>query len=222
MESPNIKLRTKLLGALLREVRKDCGKSLKEAADFFGSTSGRLSSFEHGRKGISLPELELFAFHVDVSLERFLTGKSSRPKSQADFDPEVVISLRQKMIGAQLRKDREEAGLTIKDLAAEVDFPVSRIRAYERGERPIPIPELEHLLKALGKTLEEYFDTQGPVGKWINSQRGFKAFLLLPEETREFLAEPGNDVYLQLAQRLSEISVDKIRTVGELLLDISR
>jgi transcriptional regulator with XRE-family HTH domain len=222
MQSANIMLRTKLLGALLREVRKDSGKSLKEAAKLFGSTSGKLSSFEHGRKGISLPELELFAYHVDTPMERFLTGKSSRPKPQADFDPEAIISLRQKMIGAQLRKDREEVGMTIKDLAAQIGFPVSRLRAYERGARPIPIPELENILGALGKPLEEYFDTQGPVGKWINSNRGFKAFLSLPQETQDFLAEPGNDIYILLAQRLSEMSIEKIKMVGELFLELSR
>lgn len=221
IDAPSIALRTKLLGAIIRDARLKAGKSMKDTAAFFGASSGKLSSYEHGRKGISLPELELLAFHLDIPLRHFLSDAFPEPEPSIEHDPEIVISLRQKMIGAMLRSYRENIGMTIRQFAESAEIPRSRISAYERGERPIPLPELEKLLEILGSPLEELLDTEGPVGEWHLEQHAFENFQALPEDVRGFLSEPENMRYLRLAKQLSEISVEKLRNVAEILLEIT-
>ena len=71
-------------------------------------------------KGISLPELELMAYWLDIPVANLLDGLPSAPDRAVDFDPKVVVSFRQKMIGATLRKHRTESELTIGELAERV------------------------------------------------------------------------------------------------------
>lgn len=217
-----ISLRTKMLGALIREARMAAGKSLKELAALIGTTSGTLSSYEHGRKGISLPELELLAFHLDLSLRRFWPTDKTAPSSWANFNPVLLLSLRQRMIGARLKADREAADLNQRDLAKHTGISTARLRAYENCERPVPIPDLEPLLAALGHTVDEYVDTQGPVGEWDATKRAFEGLLQLPLDLREFVSRPENHTYIRLAKQMSQVEVDRLRTVADVLHDLTQ
>jgi transcriptional regulator with XRE-family HTH domain len=220
-DKPALTLRTKMLGAMLREARLKANKSLKEVASLIGTTSGAVSNFEHGRKGISLPELELFAYHLDIPLEHFTTGSTIGTFQKTEFDPTTMVSLRQRMVGALLRKHRTEAEMSIRALADAAGFPSKRLSAYERGERPIPLPELERLLTVLGQSLEDYIDREGPIGEWVSNNHAFANLLQLPSELREFLSTPENQSYLRAAKHLSELSVEKLRALAESLLDLT-
>ena len=124
-----ISLRTKMLGALIREARVAAGKSLKDLAALIGTTSGTLSAYEHGRKGSSLPELELLSYHLDISLRRVWPTEKTEPTGWANFNPSLLLSLRQRMIGARLKADREAADLTQRDLARHTGISPARLRA---------------------------------------------------------------------------------------------
>jgi len=63
--------------------------------------------------------------------------------------------------------------------------------------------------------------TTSPVGRWVNQQQMVKDFLLLPPEIQAFVSKPVNRPYLELAQRLGDLSVDKLRSVAEVLLEIT-
>jgi hypothetical protein len=89
------------------------------------------------------------------------------------------------------------------------------------GERPIPLPELEALVKALSGRIESFFDRTGPIGQWLMSEEAIRDFLELPQELRQFVAMPVNRPYLELAMKLSNMSKDKLRSVAEDLLDIT-
>jgi len=217
-----ISLRTKMLGALIREARMESGKSLKELAALIGTTSGTLSSYEHGRKGISLPELELLAFHLDLSLRRFWPTDKPAPSSWANFNPVLLLSLRQRMIGARLKADREAADLNQRDLAKHTGISTAKLRAYENCERPVPIPDLEPLLAALGHTVDEYVDTQGPIGEWDGAKRAFEGLLQLPLDLQEFVSRPENHTYIRLAKQMSQVEVDRLRTVADVLHDLTQ
>jgi transcriptional regulator with XRE-family HTH domain len=217
-----ISLRTKMLGALIREARTASGKSLKELAALIGTTSGTLSSYEHGRKGISLPELELLAYHLDLSLRRFWPTDKTAPSSWANFNPALLLSLRQRMIGARLKADREAADLNQRDLARHTGISTAKLRAYENCERPVPIPELEPLLAALGHTVDEYVDTQGPIGEWDGAKRAFEGLLQLPPDLQEFVSRPENHTYIRLAKQMSQVEVDRLRTLADVLHDLTQ
>ena len=220
-DQPTLTLRTKMLGAMLREARLKANMSLKGVATKIGSTSGAVSSYEHGRKGISLPELELFAYHLDIPLEYFITGSTIYTEQKTEFDPTTMVSLRQRMVGALLRKHRTEAEMSIRALADAVGLPSKRLSLYERGDRPIPLPELERLVKVLGQPLDDYLDREGPVGEWASNTQAFANLLQLPSDLREFLSTPENQSYLRAAKHISELSVEKLRTLAESLLDLT-
>ncbi len=217
-----IKIRAKKLGVLLRDARLASGKTLKECAEVLGVTSKRISSFEKGDSSPSLPELEALAFYLDAPLEHFWGDTSISFEKQ--FDRSSIgktVALRQRIIGARLRIARQEAGLTMTGLADSVGISVGMLRQYERSERPIPLPELEHMLMQMNISIDEFRDQTGPVGQWVSQERAIKQFLELPAELQEFVGKPINQPYLELAQRLSGMSVDQLRAVAEGLLDIT-
>jgi transcriptional regulator with XRE-family HTH domain len=125
------------------------------------------------------------------------------------------------MIGALLRQEREKANISLRTLANETSIPSARLKTFELGERPIPVPDLEVLLGALNSRVEELFDQAGPVGQWMSEQNAIRDFLKLPADLRTFASQPVNIPYLELARKLSNLSTDRLRSVAEGLLDIT-
>lgn len=218
-----ISLRQKKLGILIRDARLAAGKSMKECGQVIGVSGGTIGSFERGVKSPSLPELELLAYSLNASIDHFWSEdiKSNDQLPGTQLDTERTLILRHRVIGALLRQARVEADLTMKDLGQQVGITTGMLRKYELGERPIPLPELEALANALGLDVHSFSDHQSRVGKWIFEQRVTKSFLELPSELQEFVSRPTNRPYLELAQRLSDMSAEKLRQVAESLLDIS-
>jgi transcriptional regulator with XRE-family HTH domain len=206
-------LRAKMLGALMREARLEAGKSLKETAALIGCGSSTLSSYEHGRKSISLPELEILAYHLDMPMRHFLTPSADTLEDEREIKPKIMIMLRQRMIGAMLRQFRNERSLSIRQLAELVEMPPSRLSAFERGERPISIPDLEIILEELDLPMDEFMNQEGPVGEWHRNQRAFEHFSNLPGELRDFFIQPDNQPYLEVAVRLSGLDLDQLESV---------
>jgi transcriptional regulator with XRE-family HTH domain len=114
-----------------------------------------------------------------------------------------------------------QAGLTITELALRAGIADEKLTAYELGESPIPIPELEILANELSKTIKDFQDARGPIGGWIKQQRAMQHYADLSPELQDFISKPVNRPYLELAQRLSEMSVERLRSVAEGLLEIT-
>jgi transcriptional regulator with XRE-family HTH domain len=216
-----ILLRNKVIGAMLRQARNKSGKSLKEMAALIGTNPGRLSAYERGLKAISIPELELFSYQLNIPIRGFLGEEPGSKPAKADIDPRILISLRRRMIGALLKTHRIEANLSIRKLSRETQLPASRISAYERGSRSIPLPDLEILAERLGRRVDDYIDSEGPIGTQEMQLKTVDMLSKLQPDLREFLSNPVNEPYLRLAKRLSELDVDRLRTVAEGLLEIT-
>jgi transcriptional regulator with XRE-family HTH domain len=216
-------LRTKKLGVLIRDVRLAARRSLDECAKATGVTKGVFRAYEEGRRAPSLPELEILVYYLKLPIDHFW-GKSSISEQQPATEPldlPQLVELRQRMIGALLRQQRNNASISIKSLTLDTGIPSGRIKAYELGERAIPVPELEALLTALGSRIETFFDQSGPVGEWMLDQKSVQQFMDLPKELQVFVCQPVNRPYLELAMKLSSMSTDKLRSVAEGLLDIT-
>lgn len=220
MDEQSRTLRGKILGALLRDARLDSGKSMKELGEMIGSSYSTISSFEHGRKSFSLPELELLAYHLDVPLQHFLDPSTESLADEPRFEPSIMIELRDRMIGAMLRKRRNELGCSIREIADRTDMPPSRISAYERGKRSIPLPDLESLLIVLEDSLDNYIDQDGPIGAWHRNQEAFEQFKELPPDLRQFFSDPDHRTYLLLAKELSRLNVHDLRSITNTLEDL--
>jgi transcriptional regulator with XRE-family HTH domain len=132
----------------------------------------------------------------------------------------MMLALRQRMIAAQLRQARNDAGYSMRQLAEMIDMPVSRISTYERGLRPVPIPDLESLLDVLDSTLDSLIDRGGPVGAWLEEKLAFEHFRELPDDLRTFFNTPGHEPYLRMAVRLSQLDLADLRAVSDALQDL--
>jgi transcriptional regulator with XRE-family HTH domain len=218
-----ITIRSKKLGVLIRDARMAARRSIKECADAVGVKGGAFRAYEEGRKAPSLPELETLVYYLDLPMDHFWSRetKSNTPLPIETLDLPRLMSVRQRKIGALLRQERTNASISIRNLAEETGISGARLKAYELGERPIPLPELEALVSTLGGRIESFFDRSGPIGQWLTNEEAIQNFLELPEELRQFAAQPVNRPYLELAMKLSNMSKEKLRSVAEDLLDIT-
>jgi len=222
MNNAQITIREKKLGLLIRDARMAERRSIKECADAIGVKPGLFRAYEEGRRSPSLPELETLVYYLKLPISQFW-GKEIRSDSSSieSLDTARLIALRQRMIGALLRQERTKVNMSIRHLATETGIGSARLNAYELGERAIPVPELESILSVLGSRIETFFDQNGPVGQWMISQRAMQKFIELPEEMQNFVCQPVNRPYLELAMKLSDMSREKLRSVAEGLLDIT-
>ncbi len=218
-----ITLRMKKLGVLIRDARLASRRDIGECAEAVGVTKSIFRSYEEGRRAPSLPELETLVYYLKLPIHHFWSQSSISDEAPAaePFDLPRLVEVRQRMIGALLRQRRNDASISIKALSRETSISGARLKAYELGERPIPLPELEVLATALGSRVETFFDESGPIGQWMNDQKGIQQFLELPRELQNFVCQPVNRPYLELALKLSSLSTEKLRSVAEGLLDIT-
>ncbi len=224
MATPSqITLRTKKLGVLIKDARLSARRTLEECAQAIGVTKNTFRSYEEGKRAPSLPELELLAYYLKLPIEHFW-GKASLSGEQPPAEPldmPRLVELRQRMIGALLRQERTNADLSLKTLSDETGISTARLKAYELGERPIPLPELETMISALSSRIENFFDQSGPIGGWITDEKAVRLFLQLPKDLQAFICQPVNRPYLDLARKLSSMSNEQLRAVAEGLLDIT-
>jgi transcriptional regulator with XRE-family HTH domain len=218
-----ITIRTKKLGVLIRDARLSARRSVQECAEAIGIRKSLFRSYEEGVHSPSLPELEALVFYLDLPLDHFWSKeiKSATASPINNIDLPRLLAIRQRKIGALLRQERMNASISIRNLAGKTGIASSRIKAYELGESPIPLPELEVLITTLGGRIESFFDRSGPIGRWLQSEETVQEFLELPLELRQFVAAPVNRPYLELAMKLSSMSRDKLRSVAEDILDIT-
>ena len=218
-----VTIRTKKLGVLIRDARMAARRSIKECADAMGIKGATFRAYEEGLRAPSLPELETLVYYLDMPINHFWSKetKSNTPLPIETLDLPKIMSIRQRKIGALLRQERMNTSISIRSLAEDAGLPAARIKAYELGERPIPLPELEILVSSLGGHIENYIDRNGPIGQWLTDEEAIQHFLDLPDDIRQFVALPVNRPYLELAMKLSSMSKDKLRSVAEDLLDIT-
>jgi transcriptional regulator with XRE-family HTH domain len=218
-----ISIRAKILGVLLRDARLTARRSVHECAEAIGVPTQEFEAFELGDRAISLPKLEILSYYLAVPLVHFWGNKalSEENSNGAKFNVEQLVGLRQRMIGALARQAREEAGLSLEGVATKVGIPPESLEAYEMGEEEFPVPYLEAVGEIVGKRIEDFWDLHGPIGAWDQQQHTVQEFLTLTPELRGFVSKPINRPYLELAQRMSEMSVEKLRALGEGILEIT-
>jgi transcriptional regulator with XRE-family HTH domain len=218
-----VTIRTKKLGVLIRDARLAARRTTQECANALGIKKNFFRAYEEGLRAPSLPELETLVFFLDLPIDHFWgkQAKSERTSPHKTLDVPRLLALRQRKIGALLRQERMNASVSIHSLANATGMPGPRIKAYELGERPIPLPELELLVKTLGGRIESFFDRSSPVGQWMMNDEAIQHFLEMPMELRQFVALPVNRPYLELARKLSNMSTEKLRSVAEDILDIT-
>jgi len=218
-----VNLRSRKLGVLIRDTRLAGRMTILECARITGVTAGIFRAWEEGRRSPSLPELEVLSYALHLPLHRFWSKDATSddaPLTKAMNLP-AFVGIRQRLIGALLRQMREKASISLRALSELSGISTAHLKAYELGERPILLPELEGLTALLGGQVELLFDQTGPIGLWMVQQKAIQEFLKLPPEMQNFVSNLVNLPYLELAMKLSGMSTNKLRSVAEDLLDIT-
>jgi transcriptional regulator with XRE-family HTH domain len=219
-----VKLRAKKIGVLIKDARLSAGKSMKDCANVIGVSSSRISAFERGDKTPSLPELEALAYYLEMPLENFWSSDMQlRSKFEEDRSANLdrLVALRTRVVGVLLRKARIDADITLTELAETVDITTRRLKSYEAGNREIPLPELEVMANHLDLSIDYFRDEEGIIGKWSRENKSIQQFLDLPPDMQDFVTTPLNLPYLEIAEHLSGMSVEKLRALAEGLLEIT-
>jgi transcriptional regulator with XRE-family HTH domain len=157
-----------------------------------------------------------------VPLDHFWGSETLKADGNENMvDYTEIIKLRQSAIGDLILQARSEADLSIEELAEKTGIATDDLQSYEKGEVPIPLPELENVAQALNNTIGDFEDQQGPAGSWFSQQKNINEFLGLPQDLQQFVGKPINRPYLELAVRLSELKVERLRALAEGLLEIT-
>ncbi len=218
-----ISILSKKMGVLLKVARTRRGESKKTCGDIIGVSSRTITKFESGEKSPSLPELEVLAYYLDLPLENFWeeTAPDHQDRMKVITNLQKRLELRNLKIGASLRKYRQEAKLSMKEVAEKLGITTYRLKSYENGSFPVPVAELNALARLYNHQLGDLVVDSGPIADWTRSHKICSTFVELPEDLQEFVLKPVNRPYLEIAVKLSQMSVDQMRDVAERLLDIT-
>ena len=218
------KIRAKRLGIALQDARRLAGRKPQECEEALGIPAKTLRAYERGTRSPSVPELAALAYFYQVPMEHFW-GTEIRSDDPLPLSPEQIQTLMEeyhRTIAARLKAAREAKGLTLRELARKTGLSTAKLRKYEEGAQPVPVPDLEVLASELDLSLNALFrEAPGPIGEWIRYQQRLQGFLSLSEDLQDFVSKPVNRPYLEIAQRLSQLPVERLRAVAEGLLEIT-
>lgn len=218
----SFRIRAKMVGVLLRDARVKAGRKLDDCARLLQTSTEQVERWEFGEDAPSLPQLELLAFYLDVPVSHFwgvdtLEATADDPvRTQREY-----LALRDRMIGALMRLAREEAEISAEALSDETGVPAEQISRYETGEMAVPMHELTVISNALKKNISYFLESGSHLGDWLAMREEWKDFTHLPPELRSFAANPLNVGFLEIAVLFSQMPADKLRRVGESVLNIS-
>jgi transcriptional regulator with XRE-family HTH domain len=116
---------------------------------------------------------------------------------------------------------REKAGLSYESLSSMTNIPSITLENYERCESPVPISDIELLSKALLVPLDALLDQNSVIGAWRKREELEGHVEALPDDLLQFMSQPVNRPFLELAKKLSDLSVERLRAVAEGLLEIT-
>jgi transcriptional regulator with XRE-family HTH domain len=215
-------IRSKIIGVLLRNARTQSGKSQKDCAAVLDCSPYMISQFEYGRKDITLPQLEVLAYFLGLPIAYFWDKDAISEEEEMDRPVDEIMTIRRKIIGVLLRQARLDAGKSQKQCAEALSRSAKRISQYERGQRDIPLPELETLADFLEVPITHFLDEQtSPLSREAPEGRVVGALAELPPDVKDFVSNPINVLYIRIAMKLSTLSVDALRQIAETLLDIT-
>jgi len=223
MIEQKLTLRNRIIGVILRDARERAKRTKKSCAEALGVSTGTITAYEEGRKPISLPELEILAYVLELPIKVFWDSMPDAADEQESSVPlNEILPLRHRIIGALIRQARLEKDFSQSQLADVLGCSSGRVAAFEYGNRPVSVAELEVLSQHLGVPLEYFLDSKtGPVAEWHWQAEAQRVFNRLPRDIQEFVIKPVNIKYLEVAMRLAGMEAGELRTIAESLLDIT-
>lgn len=218
----SFRIRGKMVGVLIRDARINAGRTLEDCAQKLQVAPEQVEQWELGDDTPSLPQLELLAYFLGVPVTHFW-GTSTLEASEKDYSRLQMeyMALRDRMIGALLRQAREAMELSLEDLSERSGISAESINLYEYGELPIPMQELTVLANGVKKNINYFLESSSHIGELLTLREEWKHFIELPDEIRQFAANPLNVGFIEIAMLFSQMPTDRLRRVGESVLNIT-
>lgn len=217
----SFRIRAKMIGVLIHDARMTAGRTLEDCARVLHLTPEHIEAWEFGDDVPSLPQLEILAFYLDVPVSHFWGANTLESTTRQIDAKSEYIALRDRMIGALLRQAREQAGMSLEDLSTTSGLSVELINSYELGELPLPMHELSVLAGGVKKNISYFLESSSHIGELLAMREEWKHFSSLPEDLRKFAANPLHAGFIEIAILLSQMPTDKLRKVGESVLNIT-
>jgi transcriptional regulator with XRE-family HTH domain len=215
-------LRRKIMSVLILGARLKAGKTKKDCAAELDISVAAYSACENGRHDLSLPELEVLANFLKTPVSAFFDKPERLVAEEPELPREQIIELRQRIIGALLRKARVEKGQASPDVAEILGITTQRLTEYEFGVKAVPVAQLQELADVLEVPMSYFIDEGvGVIGEQELIRHQFDRFSELPEDVRRFVTHPTNISYLRVAQRLSDMTTAQLRNIAAAILDIT-
>jgi transcriptional regulator with XRE-family HTH domain len=217
-----LRLRSRMLGVLIRDARIEAARSVEECARLLHTTTEAVLAWEYGEEPPSLPELELMAYYFDVPVTHFFgdeaseTERAKPPHIQLEY-----VALRQRMVGAMLRQARLEAGRELEVVASATGITPETLDAYELGQERIPLGTLAVLAPQVNRNLTHFLDGSGQIGEMLRARQEWYTYLDLDPEIRAFVSNPSNIGFLQIAMMYSKMPAKQLREIAEGILEIT-
>jgi transcriptional regulator with XRE-family HTH domain len=215
-------LRARIVGVLIRDARLANGISQVEVAEALHVTEDQVRDWEFGRESPSLPQLEMLAYFLGIPVSHFWSDKTiSGEQAEHKLPESQYTELRDRVIGAKLVLARQDARLSLDEVAKLTGLTADQVRSYEFGQQSIPFSELTSLSSAVRKSLSYFLEDSNRVGGWLALQEEYRRFSELDQETRAFVIQHVNQPFIDLAIRLSRLPVQELREIGENILNIT-
>lgn len=214
------RIRGKMVGVLMRDARVNAGRSIEDCAQMLKVAPEQIEAWEFGDSVPSLPQLELLAYFLGVPVSHFWGSETLEASQDKYVEAQTeYLALRNRMVGALLRQARQDANLSVEELSQASGLPIEQINSYELGEIPLPMHELTVLANAVKKNIKYFLESSSHVGEWLEIREEWKHFADLPEDVRRFAANPRNLGFINIAFMLSQMPTDKLREIGESMLN---
>lgn len=220
--SESYRLRTRILGVLIRDARISAARTPEDCARLLAISPETVERWELGDEAPDLAQLELLSYYLEIPVSHFWGQEAinrdptSRSTSQTEY-----MSLRHRMIGALLRQAREAAGWTLDYMVTATGIPAEQLTAYEMGETAIPMSELYVLSSQVNKNMDYFIEATGYVGELLRIREEWKKFTGLDEDVRHFAANPVNLAFIRIAMMFRDMPTDQLRKVAAGLADIT-
>lgn len=216
------RVRAKMIGLLLRDARQSAGQTLESLAGLVQIDPAQLETYENGEDAPSLPQLELLAVYLNVPVSHFW-GAATLESQRRDHRriQNEYLALRDRVIGLLLRNAREARGLTIELISENSGLDQETLARYEDGELSIPMHELTVLADQVHQNLGYFLESGSQIGQILAMREAAKQFAGLPDEVRGFAANPLNVGFIEIAQALAQMPTERLRRIGESVLNIT-
>lgn len=224
MNTQLMSIKAKKFGVRLAAFRQKKGLTTEIVSQWTGIPNEKLQGIEQGEFTITLPEIELIALKLGFSPETLIAGELQQPTTAAPDEDTLhqYMGLRNRMIALILRQSRLEQGLSFETAASQCGLEVDELKQFESGSKSIPLPVLESLIAAYQIPMASLISQKNePEPSPAPDASSFLSNDDLPEEISEFVNNPANLPYLELARKLSELDAAKLRSIAEGLLEIT-